>query len=400
MNARTRTEENALATIHDQYSELAPSAMAAEKQFEIQSAIIVARKFPRNEDVAFAKLMKACDRPSFADEASYSFKRGKRQDESGKWVDNYIEGPSVRIAREAARIWGNIRYGLDIIRDDEESRQIRGWAWDMETNTKVTAEDDFEKLIQRKDKDTKQTVWVKPDERDLRELTNRRGAILVRNCILQILPSDLIEDAISRSDETLTKKAAQDPEGSRKKIILAFSELNITPDMLEKYLGHPLAQCSPAQLATLRKVYRSIADGNSTWSEYVVKEESKAPKETGNLNVNEIKPGTVENRGHAETNLHEVGTTGQPTSALSKKDEELQKARMELKEALLDLNHPTGEATALALKEASLITENGKEDTWMGPEHIDNIKNLAWLQRTTKKVQGMKPQAATEALNI
>lgn len=382
----TRVEENALATIHETSSELAPSAMAAEKQFEIQSAIIVARKFPRNEDTAFAKLMKACDRRSFADEASYSFKRGKRQDDSGKWVDNYIEGPSVRIAREAARIWGNIRYGLDIIRDDEESRQIRGWAWDMETNTKVTAEDEFEKLIQRKDKDTKQTVWIKPDERDLRELTNRRGAILVRNCILQILPSDLIEDAIERADATLKKEAAQDPEGSRKKIILAFSELNITPDMLEKYLGHPLAQCSPTELANLRKVYKSISDGNSTWSEYGVKEDAKPPKETGNLNVSDVKAGTTENRGHADTNLDNVRNG---------KNADLQKARKELKDALVMLKLPNDAAVADALKQASLVKDDdGNDDRWLGLEHIDNVKSLPWLKLTVKRLLEMKSQPA------
>lgn len=247
------TEETALSMRTEATDELAPSAAQADKQYEIQSAIIVARRFPRNEDAAFEKLMKACKRTSFAEDASYSFPRGTQN----------VTGPSVNLAREAARVWGNIRHGCVIVRDDEESRQIQGWAWDLETNTKVSAEDDFMKRVYRK-----KEGWIKPDERDLRELTNRRAAILVRNCILQILPKDLIEDAQSSCVETLHSKAAQDPDGERKKIILAFSTLNVTPAMLEARLKHPLAECSPKEIAELRTIYKSVADGNSTWAEY------------------------------------------------------------------------------------------------------------------------------------
>lgn len=285
----TVLEETALATRSEQTSELAPTAGAAEKQFEIQSAITVAKRFPRNEDGAFQKLMKAADRTSFAEDAGYSFPRGGQT----------VEGPSVNLAREAARVWGNIRYGLEVIRDDEESRQIRGWAWDLESNVKVTAEDEFRKLIYRK-----KGGWIRPDERDLRELTNRRGAILIRGCVLQILPKDLIEDAMERCKATLRKRAAQDPESARKKIILAFSEIRVTPEMLEQKLGHPLAQCSPAEIADLRTIYKSIADGNSTWAEYV--EPQKPEAEKAAIDINDLAPSAEPNRGHGNEGLDNV----------------------------------------------------------------------------------------------
>jgi hypothetical protein len=215
---------------------------------------VLAKKYPRDEDAAFQKLMKACGRTSFAEEAEYSFPRGGQS----------VRGPSVNLAREAARVWGNVRYGLSVIRDDQGSRQIQGWAWDLETNTKISAEDDFRKLIFRKNKG-----WIEPDERDLRELTNRRGAILIRNCILQVVPKDLIEDARHECNKTLRTNAAQDPDAARKKILLAFSELNVSAEMLAAYLGHPVAQSSPAEIADLRAVYKSISDGNTTWGDYV-----------------------------------------------------------------------------------------------------------------------------------
>lgn len=239
--------------------ELAPTAAAAEKQFEIQSIITIAKKFPRNEEMAFSKLIKACKRKAFAEDAAYSFPRGGAT----------VTGPSVNLAREAARVWTNIRHGLYVIREDENTRLIRGWAWDVETNTAVQAEDEFKKLIYRKAKDGKPAGWYEPDERDLRELTNRRGAILVRNCILQLLPKDLIEDAQDECRVTLEKKAKEDPDDARKQAIIAFAEYNITPEMLEVYLKHPLGESTPKELAQLRTIYRSIADGNSKWSDYV-----------------------------------------------------------------------------------------------------------------------------------
>ena len=248
------TEINELEISESENFELSTSALMVAAQMEVQGSIIIAKKFPRNEDQTFAKLMKTCDRTSFAEKAVYSYPRGGQT----------VSGPSVNLAREAARLWGNIEYGLLVIRDDENSRHIRAWAWDKETNTKTFAEDSFEKVIFRKGKGN-----IKPDERDLRELTNRRGAILVRNCLLQLLPRDLIEDAISEVGKTLKNDAKQDPESARKKIILAFSQLNITPEMIEKKLKHPVSQCSPEELIELRQIWQSISDGNSVLGDYL-----------------------------------------------------------------------------------------------------------------------------------
>lgn len=250
-------EENGLTTTRSESAELSTASDSAAAQAEIQSALVLANRFPRNEDTAFQKLMRACNRTTFAQGASYSFPRGGAK----------VTGPSVNLAREAARVWGNIRYGIEVVRDDTATRKIRGWAWDLQTNTKVAAEDEFAKLIQRKGKG-----WIVPDERDLRELTNRRGAILVRNCILQLLPYDLIEDAANTALQTLRADSAKDPDGQRKQLLASFDALNVSAEQIEKYLGHPIKEASPAQLADLRQVWKSISDGNSTWAEYMPKE--------------------------------------------------------------------------------------------------------------------------------
>lgn len=255
--------ENALVVAESHGGEIAPSMQQAMARHEIEGAIVLARRFPRNEDDCFGRIMKSCQRWSFASMACYSYPRGGQQ----------IQGPSVNLAREMARCWGNIRYGFDVVADSDGSRTVRGWAWDLETNAKSSQDATFGKLVYRK-----KGGWVKPDERDLRELTNKHGAIAVRNALLAILPPDLREDAIKASRATLAKDAAKDPDEARKRLILAFQGLGVRAEDLELYLGHPVRQITPDEIADLRAVWKSIEDGNSTWAEYIRDKHPQKPE--------------------------------------------------------------------------------------------------------------------------
>lgn len=237
-------------------ADLSTQQGVARVQMEIQAAVLVAMRNQRDEDAARTKLVHSCKRPVFAEQSVYAFQRG----------GSTVEGPSVQMAREAARLWRNIRYGAQVIRDDEESRLILCFAWDLESNTHITQEVSFKKKIQRKQKGGG-TEWVTPDERDLRELTNRQGSIGVRNCILQVVPKDIIDEAMDVAKRTIRDKAAEDPDGQRKKVCDAFMSVGVSPEMLAEYLKHPIAACSPDEIAKLRMLYKSISDGNSTWSE-------------------------------------------------------------------------------------------------------------------------------------
>lgn len=252
--ATATTETTALATVESQSREMAVSAQEAMAQREIEGAIMVAQRFPRNEDTAFERVMRSCERYRFAELARYSFPRGGQQ----------VEGPSVNLAREIARCWGNIRYGVDVIHDDADSRTIRAWAWDVQTNTRRSQDATFRKLMFRKGKG-----WVAPDERDLREVTNKHGETAVRNCLLHLVPPDLVDDAMVACKETMRKDAAKDPDEARKKLIRAFQHVGVTVEDLEMYLGHPVRQVTAEEIADLRGVWSSISDGNSTWKEYV-----------------------------------------------------------------------------------------------------------------------------------
>lgn len=296
----TSLERRSNFELERQSNELSPTQAMAEAQFDIQSAITIARRFPRDEVAAEKKLLRSAERPVFADEAIYSYPRGKKKDENGDWIQNYVEGPSVVLAREAARYWGNIRYGIEVTFDDEEDRNIRGYAYDMETNVRVTSEDSFKKLIQRKiyenGRDSGRTRWEVADERELRELTNKRGAICERNCILKLIPSDIIDNVMNACEVTLKNQAEAHKDEAIGRLVDAFQKINVSVKMIETKLGHSLKNSSAEELTELRKVFASIRDGNSSWSEYTTPktpppEGGQTPPNTGSLDVSGMTSG-------------------------------------------------------------------------------------------------------------
>lgn len=232
-------------------------AAAAREQHEIQAAMTIAKKFPRDEANAYSKIMKSFSRSGLAEDAVWGFPRGGKK----------ITGPSVHCAREIARCWTNLNHGLRVVDIDERYAHIKGRCFDWESNVCIEAEDKFEMLIQRKNYNTGITEWVTPDERDGRELINRRGAILVRNCILQCIPPDLIDDAVQQAAKTMQLKAAnqlkENREDTVKGIIKYFVPLGVNVAMLSEYLGHGLDLITEEQLTDLRTIARSLKDGNS-----------------------------------------------------------------------------------------------------------------------------------------
>src|SRR5208282_4925178 len=238
-----RQRQDDLSTQDLNTNEIAPERGMEEARADIQSAIIVARKFKRNESEAYQKLMRACGRTSFALDATYTFPRWSSEEK--KNID--ITGPSVRLAREGARVWGNIRWGFTVIADSVEDRTIEGWAYDLETNSRPSYQDTFTKYGY-----VRGGKWEPLNERGLRETTARRGAFLIRNALLNLIPSDFIDDAMLECEKTLATEAKKDPDAEKKRIIAAFDSIGVPVTEIELFLGNSLTTVSPAQLKRLR----------------------------------------------------------------------------------------------------------------------------------------------------
>jgi hypothetical protein len=375
--------------------ELTAGAVASEFA-EIQGAMFLARKFPRNIDNVFQRAVKECLRPSLAEIAQYEYSRGGTR----------IKGGSIYLARVLGRLFGNVRWGVSVVFEDNEYLHIQAWAWDIEENVKITEDDRIRKLIWRK----KENAWIAPDERDLRELKNRRGAIAVRNCIFSILPRDLVEDCKKMCDETMAQ-GIKDPDRERKVLITRFGQMNVSVEMLERYLGIQSKDWMPGEMVSLRQVLNAIKDGASTVESYfrdiqqpadtdkteesagnkgdkLLKKmkQTEKPAEKTTPAAEEKKPETTEEIPGPEESVEERLDQDQPTKESSKPDKiEATETETEatedmltvLKDGLKERKFGPGDKKIKETIEKYLAGDK--------PLMADGIKYMHWLDALPKK---------------
>ena len=227
---------------------------------EVQSAIVLAKKFPRNQIEAMDRILTACQRPALAEQALYTYARGGTD----------ISGPSIRMAEAIAQNWGNIQFGVKELEQRNGESTVQTYAWDMETNTKQ------EKTFQVKhERFTKKGKYALQDPRDIYEMTANQGARRLRACILGVIPGDVIEAAVALCEQTLKAKADTGPDAI-KKMMESFEKYGVTKEQIEKRIQRRLDSITPAQVVSLRKIYNSLKDGMSSpadWFEIVTPEE-------------------------------------------------------------------------------------------------------------------------------
>jgi len=255
-----KNELMAPASTPEENKGLSQEADASRDIGELQSAMVVAQRFPRDEDAAYQEMMRAATRPTFQETAVYRFPRAGQD----------IVGPSVELTNYFKYVWGNFWSGFYIVGETEDSMHIRGWAFDLQKNIRRVEDVRFKLLIKRKGK------WIKPDERDRRELVNRNGAIAERNSIKRLLPGHVIDDVIKTVTANQQKGISNAIEQSRKNIIGAFGLLQIPAEEIEQVIGCPLKEATAEQITQLRQIYQSVKDGVTRWGEYKKQAEPSA----------------------------------------------------------------------------------------------------------------------------
>ncbi|MGH8028493.1 MAG: hypothetical protein ACREO3_01020 [Arenimonas sp.] len=214
---------------------------------EVQAAMVIAKKFPRDPIAAMDRVLQACTRPTLADGALYSYSRGGQE----------ITGPSIRLAEVLAQAWGNLQFGIRELEQRAGESTVEAYAWDIETNTRQI------KVFQVGHvRHTKNGVKRLEDPRDVYELVANQGARRLRACILGVIPGDVIEGAVRQCEETLRTSADTSPD-ALKKMVVAFEPFGVTREQIEKRIQCRLDAIRPAQMVQLKKVYASLRDGMS-----------------------------------------------------------------------------------------------------------------------------------------
>lgn len=273
------------------HHETAASAAAAQAKAQVEARYTIALARPRDMDVVRERLLKDCQRPTFAETAEYRKPQGKRlNQETGQWEQQYVTGPSIRFAEAAIRCMGNMLVQEVTTYDDDEKRIIEISVTDLESNTAFPSSITIEKTVERKkardgdDIIRKRTntngdpVFILRATED--ELLNKKNALLskaIRTNGLRLVPGDLIDECLYHARQTRKNEDARDPDAARLKIIDAFTSINVSVADLKKYIGDDLARLSPKDLDELRAIHAAIKDGETTWRAAM---EAKHPSES------------------------------------------------------------------------------------------------------------------------
>jgi hypothetical protein len=246
------------------FSTVAAGNVAIESEravAEAQGALLLAKRFPRDQYRAYAQIMESCKRRSFAETASYAFPRGGQS----------VTGPSIRLAEELARCYGNLDYGIRELSQQPGFSEMEAYAWDLETNTRSTQR--F--TVQHKSLNKAKTELTDP--RDIYERTANDGSRRLRSRILSILPSDLVEAAESECKKTMAGENGEPVADRAKKMVSAFSKLGVSVDALKARIGHSLETALPEEFAELQQIFLSIRDGMTKAGEWFYATSAQTP---------------------------------------------------------------------------------------------------------------------------
>lgn len=217
---------------------------------EVQASVFVAQQNPRNKSFAIAEMQEACGMKTVAERAFFKFPRAGQT----------VSGASIHLARELARCWGNIHFGVvELRRDDVKGEsEMQAFAWDLETNARTATT-----FIVPHKRDTKKGVVQLEDMRDIYENNANNGARRLREAIFTVLPGWFVEDAQQICRETLDNDGGSKVPLSKRiaDCIAGFDRLGVTRAQIEAKLERPSSEWTERDIAELGVSFRSIKAG-------------------------------------------------------------------------------------------------------------------------------------------
>ncbi len=246
-------------------------ALQSREVAETQALYLMAAMNPRDPVKAVDRILNACTRPTLAEKSTYEYSRGGSE----------VTGPSIRLAETISQEWGNFESGFREVGRGVEPDGV-GYsdvlAYAIDLQTRATKRISFRVRHWR---DTKKGGYALKDERDVYELVANLASRRVRNCILSIIPGDVVEAALSQCGVTLRTKVDTSPEAVVK-MIDAFAALGVSKAQIEKRIQRRLDTIQPGQIVQLRRIYASLADDMSRpedWFEPIETAGAPQPKQ-------------------------------------------------------------------------------------------------------------------------
>ena len=215
---------------------------------EVQGAMVIAKKFPRDLFESERRILDECKRKSFAEDALYSFPKG------GKTVD----GPNIRMAEMLARNMGNIESGTVELERRHGESDVMTYAWDLETNTREVKIMTIRHARDSRDGGKK----MLSDERDIYETIANYASRRRRACILAIVPGDIVEKAVTMCNKTIEGSSDVPLKDRITAMLEHFRQAyNVTQAQIEARYLKKAAALTEQDIIALRKIAASLKDG-------------------------------------------------------------------------------------------------------------------------------------------
>ena len=244
---------NGVAAQLDRINQGTVAIEASRAIAEAQWKLVIAKRFPRDEVAAYAKVMEACQRPKMAEKAFYAFPRGGQT----------VEGATIRFAEELARCWGNIDYGIKELSRDDGKSEMQAYAWDLETNAQSVQ--NFTNPHQREQGKKMVTLT---SQRDIYENNANMATRRLRARILAILPSWFVEDCIAECKKTLAGQNDTPLVDRVKKMVVQFAKLGVTQEQIEHRLKRKIDTMNADDFTEYIGIYNAIKQNESRISDW------------------------------------------------------------------------------------------------------------------------------------
>lgn len=213
---------------------------------EAQGQLILAKRFPRDLNAAYAEIMESCKHPSMAAVAFYSVPR----------AGGSVTGPSIRLAEELARVCGNIEYGHRELSRDAGKSEVEVYAWDKQTNTRRIRQITVGHTI-----DTRNGPKPCRDQKEVDDLIANKASKQMRSLVLSLMPVWLKESAMEECRKTLAGDNKEPLSVKIRGMTQAFAPYGVTVKHLETYLGHALDQTTRDELIDLVGIHNAMKEG-------------------------------------------------------------------------------------------------------------------------------------------
>ncbi|PAE70593.1 hypothetical protein [Bacillus licheniformis] len=254
MNGLSKVDYSDYMPESQQTMNVTTEAIVSRQAQEVQAAMVIAKKFPRDVYVSFERIKKACERRLLAENAVYEYPRGGTK----------VSGPSIRLAEALAQNWGNIDYGIMELEQKAGESSVMAYAWDLETNTRQT------KIFTVKhERKAKGKITKLDDPRDIYELVANQGARRLRACILGVIPGDIVDAAVDMCQQTLINGHKEPLEDRLRNALMLFKkEFGVTKEMIQECIGSNLDAFTEQDYLKIGRIYTALRDGMAKKEDY------------------------------------------------------------------------------------------------------------------------------------